>query len=114
MISDQLFAEGRLVGAETGWLLKPEGACKGERCVPLPTEARRDGRVDVRVLGERLRMPLVHDAERGLWALGPESGGHALVSAQAPDLVLPDLSGQPVALSSLRGRKVLIAAWASW
>ncbi|GAC1332944.1 MAG: hypothetical protein NVSMB13_21720 [Mycobacteriales bacterium] len=114
MISDQLFAEERLVAAETGWLLKPEGACKGERCVPLPGEARRDGRVDVRVLAERLRMPLVHDTERGLWALGPESGGQALADATAPDLVLPNLAGEPIALSSLRGRKVLIAAWASW
>ena len=51
---------------------------------------------------------------RGLWSLGPESGGRALASAQAPDLVLPSLSGEPFPLSRLRGTKVLIAAWASW
>ncbi|MDQ6649972.1 MAG: hypothetical protein M3Z02_07655 [Actinomycetota bacterium] len=114
MIAEALYVDEQVVSEQTGWLLKPEGACKGERCVPLPAGSRRDGQVDVRVLSERLRMPLVHDEQRGLWALGPESGGHALTDAEAPDLVLPDLAGQPVALSSLRGRKVLIAAWASW
>ncbi len=31
-----------------------------------------------------------------------------------PDFTLPDLSGKQWALSALRGRKVLIYAWASW
>ena len=44
----------------------------------------------------------------------PESGGRALTTAEAPDLVLPDRHGRPFALSSLRGRKVLLVAWASW
>lgn len=30
------------------------------------------------------------------------------------ELVLPDLQGQPLALSSLRGREVLVSFWASW
>lgn len=114
MLTDQLLVTEALVAEQTGWALKPEGACKDVRCVPLPAGARRDGLVDVRVLAERLRMPLVHDPDRGLWALGPEYGGSALSDATAPDLVLPDLDGTPVALSTYRGRKVLIAAWASW
>lgn len=32
----------------------------------------------------------------------------------APDFTLPDLDGKPVALSSLRGKRVLINFWASW
>ena len=36
--------------------------------------------------------------------------GHAL----APELTLPDLDGRPFELSSLRGQKVVLAAWASW
>jgi hypothetical protein len=96
----------------TGWVVKPEGACKGELCVPLP--AMQDGRLDVRVLAARLGMPLVEDGAHGLWCLGPEAGGRALSSAVAPELTLPDVHGREFRLSSLRGRKVLLVAWASW
>jgi hypothetical protein len=98
------FAEG------TGWEIKPEGACKGEVCVPLD----RSG-FDVVRTAERLGMALVHDEGAGLWALGPESlGDRALLSAQAPELVLDDLDGVPFRLSSLRGQKVLLVAWAPY
>jgi hypothetical protein len=73
-----------------------------------------DDRVDAEVLAERLGMALVHDPEHGLWALGPESGGRALASAEMPDLTLPDRDGNRFSLRSLRGQKVLLAAWASW
>jgi hypothetical protein len=89
--------------------------CKGEVCVPLPEQAVADGRIDASTLEERLGMPLVHDGEHGLWALGPESlTGRALLSATAPELVLPDVDGRPFALSSLHGQKVVLVAWASW
>jgi hypothetical protein len=95
----------------TGWEVKPQGACKGDACVPLPP-----GPLTAEALSERLGMPLVHDEEHGLWALGPETAitGRALTSAVAPELTLPDLDGNPFSLSSLRGQKVLLVAWASW
>jgi hypothetical protein len=99
---------------ETGWELKPEGLCKDDRCVPLPDGAGTDGLVDVTVVAERLGMPLVHDDGRELWALGPEAGDRVLTSAQLPPIVLTDVDGRPFDLASLRGEKVLIAAWASW
>ncbi len=95
----------------TGWSMRPEGLCRGERCVPL---AAGNGRVDVRVFAERSSSALVHDAENGLWALGPESGGRALASASMPELELPRVDGTPFWLESLRGIKVLLVAWASW
>jgi hypothetical protein len=103
--------------ARTGWDVKPEGACKAEHCVPLPPEARTSsGRVDVGVIAERLGMPLIHDEGAGLWALGPDTAvtGRALTTAVAPELELPDADGNPFRLSSLRGQKVLLVAWASW
>ncbi len=96
----------------TGWQFKPEGACKGDRCVPMLLSG--DGRVDVRQLADRLGMPLVHDEASGLWCLGPEAGGRALSGVQAPDLVLPDIHGGQFSLGSLLGMKVLLVAWASW
>ena len=112
MILERLEISPDELHASTGWEIKPEGACKADRCVPLPDA---DGqRVDVRVLAERLGMALVHDEERGLWALGPESGARALLSADLPEIALPDRHGTPFSLDSLRGMKVLIVTWASW
>jgi peroxiredoxin len=99
----------------TGWSIKPEGACKGGLCVPLPPESVVTGGLDARLLAARLGMPVVEEPDRGLLALGPESlTGRALTTAEAPDLVLPDLDGRPFALSSLRGTRVVLVAWASW
>jgi hypothetical protein len=99
----------------TGWSLKPQGACRGDVCVPLPADSVRDGVVDVAAVAARLGMPLVEDADAGLWALGPETlSGHALPSAEAPELVLPDLDGNELRLSSLRGQKVVIVSWAPY
>ena len=101
--------------AGTGWSLKPQGACRGEVCVPLPKDAVRAREVDVVTVAGRLGMPLVEDANAGLWALGPETlSGHALPSAEAPELVLPDLDGNEFRLSSLRGQKVVIVSWAPY
>ena len=97
--------------AATGWEIKPQGACKGEVCVPLGS-----GRFDVLAAAERLGMAVVEDGSAGLWAIGPATiGGRALSTAEAPDLVLPDvLTGEPFRLASLREKQVLLAAWAPY
>jgi hypothetical protein len=103
--------------AETGWAIKPEGACKGEVCVPLPPAARSaSGGIDVSAVAERLGMPLVTDEERNVRALGPDTAvtGRALTTAVAAELELPDADGNLFKLSSLHGQKVLLVAWASW
>ncbi len=114
MILESLRVDPAELERRTGWSIKPEGACKEDRCVPLPSNGEPDGTIDARVLADRLRMPLVHDDASGMWCLGPEGGGRALTSATAPELVLPDLAGTPFSLASLRGTKVLLVAWASW
>ena len=96
----------------TGWRVKPEGLCREDRCVPFL--ARDAHGVTLEAVATALGSPLVHDARHGLWALGAESGGHALATATAPELELPDVDGRPFRLASLRGRKVLLVAWASW
>jgi hypothetical protein len=112
MLVDALTVDAAEFEARTGWQAKPEGLCKGDRCVPMPGGTA--GPLDVRVVAERLGMPLLHDETFGMWALGPEAGGRALTTAVAPDLELPTVDGEVFRLSSLRGTKVLITCWASW
>ena len=103
--------------ARTGWSVQPEGLCQGDVCLPLPETATAGGMLDVEIVASRAGMPLVHDAAHRLWALGPAAGAdrHALTTAQAPELELPDIrNGELFRLSSLRGQKVLLLAWASW
>ena len=108
MILDRLDLPPADLERRTGWTIRPEGACRGDACVPLSAP------FDVRELAQRLGMAVVHDEPHGLWALGPASGGRALSSAQLGDIVLPDRNGNDVALRSLRGTKVFMIAWASW
>ncbi len=104
--------------AGTGWALKPEGACKGSVCIPLSkridaTEA--DASIDVASVAADMGLPLVGESALNLWALGPAAvGARALTTAEAPDISLPDLDGNEFRLSSLRGQKVLLYAWAPY
>ena len=103
----------------TGWELKPEGACLDDVCVPIPAadEARfvRDGRFNVLALAGLLGQPAVHDAEADAWLIDEHAAASSgLTSLEAPDFELPDLDGRSHRLSDYRGRKVLLATWASW
>ena len=114
MILDTLVADATAFATRTGWDAKPQGLCRGEVCVPAPGALLTDGSLDVRLAAERLGMPLVHDEAHGVWALGPATGGRALASAVAADPVLQTRDGPAFQLSSLRGRRVIMVAWASW
>ena len=111
MIAAEPVVPAREFELATGWELKPEGACRGSVCVPLGLAPGGD--VDLRSVADRLRMALVHDADAGLWALGPPAGP-VLTTAEAPDFSLPEWRGGEVSLRSLLGRKLLILAWAPW
>ncbi len=104
----------------TGWELRPEGACRGEVCVPIP-RGREDefvshGSFNLGGLAGYLGQPVVHDDESGTWVFGESAGDRtaALRSLQAPDFTLPDLDGRMHSLSDYRGRKVFLVSWASW
>ena len=114
MILKTLDIDPKEFESRTGWTIKPEGACKGEVCVPRPAGKASGAKLHADMLSERLGMPLIHDPDAKVWCLGPEAMGHALTTAQAPDLVLPDYQGNRFHLSSLRGQKVLIVTWSSW
>jgi hypothetical protein len=99
--------------AGTGWAIKPEGACKGEICVPLKSEPSNP--MNLGQVAGALGMPIVEDKKHKLFAVGPESlGDRALTTAEAPELKLPDLNGKEFDLKSLRGKKVFLFAWAPY
>ncbi len=97
----------------TGWQIKPEGACKGDVCIPLTTQSTE--RIDIEQLAADMDLPLAAEPDHGIWAMGPDSiGGKALTTAEAPNLTLPDLDGNLFELSSLKGQKILVYAWAPY
>jgi len=115
MITDSLMVSPESFTARTGWALKPEGACKGQICVSLGNDFSAKESIDIQPIADRLGMGVVHDATHGLWAIGPETlGGHALATAEAPNLTLPNLDGEMFELASLRGQKVLLVAWSPY
>jgi hypothetical protein len=104
----------------TGWELKPKGLCREAVCVPVPANAAdqyvRGDAVNVAAFWQRLGRPVRHAADGTVWVLGDAAADRSqeLQNLEAPDFVLPDLAGNPHALSEHRGKKVLLWTWASW
>lgn len=103
-----------------GWTLKPEGLCRGPICIPLGTAAAarhlRADALDVAGLWRHMSKPVLRTQDASAWLLGESARERsaALESLEAPDFTLPDLAGEPHSLVDYRGRKVLLATWASW
>lgn len=106
-----------------GWTLKPQGLCRGEVCVPTAaypelTDDRDDGRVliDVEVFARLTGAPVVIDLEEGLVTFGTSVDDRVQQRAtlEVPDIAVPDLDGNPVALRGFTGQKKLLVAFSSW
>jgi hypothetical protein len=106
------------LAAALGWELHDGTLCNEAMCVPLPAGSRlgEGGVFDLAEVADVLGRPLAVDADARAAFLGSSAAerARALASLVAPDFTLPDLGGRPHALSSYRGRKVLLVAWASW
>lgn len=104
----------------TGWTLKPEGFCQGDVCVPVPAgreaEFSRENQVNVSAFWAHMNKPAVSSDAGDVWFLGEgaDSRNDALLSLEAPDFTLPDLDGKMHSLTDFRGKRVLLATWASW
>ena len=119
---DNLWMPASELHAATGWELRPEGACRGEVCVPIPRGREgeflreRPARFNLAALARLLGQAVVHDDAHGVWAFGESADARSQVmrSLQAPDFALPDLDGRLHALADYRGKKVFLVFWASW
>ena len=78
--------------------------------------ADQDGEVCASALWRELDRPVLGDAAGKTWVLGESASDRQskLESLLAPDFTLPDIEGKLHSLSDYRGKKVLLATWASW
>ena len=117
---EELWLAAPEFAAATGWSMKPEGLCRGDVCLPVPPGRAADyvdgADLNATAFWHRLQHPVVHDAAGEVWVLGTSAAdrGSALGSLEAPDFALQDLAGATWSLSQQRGKKVLLATWASW
>lgn len=103
--------------AATGWRVEEQGLCRGDLCMPVATADVLDGgRVDIAAVAAATGRPWVVEpaAHAGVLGEAAVTRSSALTSLHAPEFALPDLDGRVHRLSQYRGRKVLLAAYASW
>ena len=102
----------------TGWVLKPEGLCKEEICVPVrdATAMSNGDAIDVAEFARVTGRNVVIDTSRNVVAMGEQASNRAAAMAtlDAPNFTLPDINGNSVSLSDFAHRKKLILAWSSW
>jgi len=59
--------------------------------------------------------PLIADMEKGSQQQAEQSSsGQSWVGKMVPELVMPDMNGKEVSISSFRGKFLLVDFWASW
>jgi hypothetical protein len=97
-------------------------ACKEDRCVLVKDFYVLEGDTYIAIdsLAEAMNAKVIFDSNRSTARLEfseapvPVSEGTVQVGQLAPDFRLTRLDGSSIALSDLRGRRVLINSWASW
>ena len=122
--SDNLWITLEDLKRATGYVVKPQGICRGELCFPIPKARRaaflsKQGRITWFNLSEFARLtnqPAAMDKENAVWYFGPRPAeqNDYVQSLIAPDFTLPDMNGKKHSLRDFRGKKVLLITWASW
>ena len=105
-----------------GFVLKPEGACLDDLCVPLQQDSDLlktvDGQqwVNVTAFADMMEQAYVVDEDTRVWSFGemPATRQAMFANAQAPEFEIPDRQGNVVRMSAFKGKKALIITWSSW
>jgi hypothetical protein len=119
-----LWVEPAVLTELTDFVLKPEGACLDDLCIPVDQGPGSDVVIQsgeetwfsLTGFARKVGQAFVADNEARVWSFAPVPATRSgfVDQAYAPDFVLPDRQGKPVRLSDFRGKKVLIVTWASW
>lgn len=108
--------EPAALAAATGWVLKPEGLCRGDECRPLLGRTVTDsgGWIDLDAWAAVTGHLLVRDADLGVAAAATSAAEHSALDGRAPSLELRDVNGNRVSFDDQSGRKRVLVTWASW
>lgn len=113
-----VLVDERDLDAAIGWVLKPEGLCRGDVCVPVRDRAELfvGHRLDLARVAAALDRPVVVDPDEAIVAVGAERGARrrALRDLELPPITLPDLDGREHAIEEWHGRRRLLVVFASW
>jgi len=103
-----------------GFILKAEGACFEDLCIPVNDDVliEQDGKqwFSLTAFAALLGQPFVVDHEAGVWSFAeiPAKRENMMLNAQAPDLEITDRKGSVIRMADLKGKKALIVTWSSW
>jgi len=99
-----------------GFVLKPQGACRADLCIPIPKTMMRGDYFNLTAFAKKAGQPVVAEPGARVWSFGEMQalGGGLANSRIAPDFEVPDRLGRPVHLAGFRGKKALVITWASW
>ncbi|PZC41192.1 MAG: hypothetical protein DK305_000182 [Chloroflexi bacterium] len=118
LINDNIWFHKDDMREKFGWILKPEGLCKEEVCIPLkePLLLLNNDHVNINQFAKELNRPIASEVSKGVIVLGESASDRAnwLYAEQAPDFELPDLNGNMHRLSEHFGKKLCLVVHASW
>ena len=103
-----------------GFVLKPEGACLEDLCIPLREGVlvEQDGAqwFNLEAFADLLGQAYVADHESSVWSFAemPAKRQAMMVDAMAPDIEFKDRQGNVIRMADLKGKKALIVTWSSW
>jgi len=114
VIDGDLWVEARDLPKLNGFEVKPQGACRGDVCIPLPKSLKNKSRLNLSGFARKVKQAAVREGD--LWSFGeiPTLRSGYLDSRIAPSFVVRDRKGVDVRLEDFRGRKILLLTWASW
>lgn len=114
-----LWVDPAQMESATGWVLKPEGLCRGDICVPVRDRGDLvddSGRIGLGAFAHATGRVAAIDTDALVVVLGDggQTRREALETLRAPDVTLAGLDGRTHQLSEWNGRKRAVVAWASW